>query len=482
VDPSHKTRDDASPSRDLHRILLPLLTGTAAGASLFLGGSANIELVLICGAAALIGVTWIFFPDGRLRVERVVVILSAACVLLPSISTVALGGATYLRPELLLVVAVWALYSLGHLVSASHAPLRRTPGSRWFLIFGGAILASMAWAATALDSWPSYRDLLELIKLGEYVLCFLLPATAAAGTLSTARTIRQLTLLLLLSLAFGFLQYYDALGVNAILSPIYAPTQMEGLLKYHRITGTTSNPNEFGALMVLGGAISLSAALSQKEGRKFYSIAFVLFAVGVVLTISRTALVSFAVVTVMVLLFSHERQDSLPRSGVRMAKRLVFILLLAFLLLQVAPSEFLPSVQQLANPGGASSWQGRLEKWEPALTAWSVSPLFGWGPAKEGMPTVVDNEWFLLLRRYGAIGVAVFVLWFATFYRRLGRMVRTANDSSTVALARALRALIIAYAVFMIPAGVYQNYQLMPILMLLLGLVFSRCSIPLQAE
>jgi O-antigen ligase len=61
---------------------------------------------------------------------------------------------------------------------------------------------------------------------------------------------------------------------------------------------------------------------------------------------------------------------------------------------------------QMLN-GTNASLLARFDMWGDAMDLFSRSPVFGWGPAKTSHPTVVDGEYFLLLRRYGVVGALV---------------------------------------------------------------------------
>lgn len=93
------------------------------------------------------------------------------------------------------------------------------------------------------------------------------------------------------------------------------------------------------------------------------------------------------------------------------------------IIIKMAPEKFFFRISQLGNIWDATSWQARIVKWKANYDIWKLSPLFGWGPGKMTMTTIVDNEWLLLLRRYGLIGVIIFILWFANFYFGLSKYV-----------------------------------------------------------
>ena len=109
----------------------------------------------------------------------------------------------------------------------------------------------MTYAAIVKNQPIIGRDFQELIKLLLYFLIFALIANQDIKPTSLKHYYKFALVVLMFSALFGFMQYIDFAGINQILSPYYAPTQMRGLLVHGRITGTTGNPNEFGALMVL---------------------------------------------------------------------------------------------------------------------------------------------------------------------------------------------------------------------------------------
>jgi len=85
------------------------------------------------------------------------------------------------------------------------------------------------------------------------------------------------------------------------------------------------------------------------------------------------------------------------------------------------------------------------------------------------MATIVDNERILILRRYGIIGILIFISFFSSVYLGLSRIHHSSQAVEVKALVTALQATIVGNAVYMIPAGVYHRLQLMPILLLFIG-------------
>jgi O-antigen ligase len=92
---------------------------------------------------------------------------------------------------------------------------------------------------------------------------------------------------------------------------------------------------------------------------------------------------------------------------------LIFCCVLIFIFFAIGPEKILFRYAQLEAIEQASSWQARQTMWDANLELWQQSYLLGWGPAKASMDVTVDNEWLLLLRRYGIVGLLVFLFFIA---------------------------------------------------------------------
>lgn len=201
------------------------------------------------------------------------------------------------------------------------------------------------------------------------------------------------------------------------------------------------------------------------------------FGIALALSGSRTALLSLLISVCMVLfLFVKCRHPGrLLRYLVGSTLTVSLLLGLALSLLQVLPEPLVDRfVVLLEEPTEHVSWQGRLRMWEPTFSLWTESPLLGWGPAKANHRVVVDNEWLLLLRRYGVVGLTAFLGLFGSLFVGLSDLRRDNREATGLALCIALQATLVGYALYMLTAGVYHMLQLMPITLLFLGLAYSQ--------
>ena len=463
---------------DKHRIPLVPLFAVALG--VLAGGlcafNALLGLIVIGAGVVIVVLDLLFFKNGRLSLDRIVIPLLIVAVLCPGIRL--LNGVPAVRLELVIIVIAWLLLLLGSLSAGTALRLRWNPTNKWFLLFGLVILVSIACAAFVRRYYPIGRDFWEFAKLIEYFLIFALVSSLRVPAERIGRYYVIALLVFLVSAAVGFAQYVNLFNINSIVTPYYAPTQLAGVVKAGRIVGTAGNPNAFGALMVLPASLALTGAvwLESRRIRLASWGAFLLFVLAIVLTLSRSAVLSLGVACCFILFFKYLASFGLARTIRMLCFALPALLVLVLIVIQLAPETFFSRLGGLTNLSAATSWQARLAIWNDQLAVWRQSPFVSWGPGKITMATTIDSEWLLLLRRYGALGVAVFILWFIGIYRTLSRVSRDNTNPYTKTLCVALQATLLAYAVFMIPAGVYHNLHLMPILLLFLGVAYSQRS------
>lgn len=225
-----------------HRNLLILLLLIAVGAVLgYLSATYTLfGLLLILAGLGILALLYIFFRNGRLSLERVIIPLLIVAILFPPIRFP--DGIPAMRLELVIIFVAWALFVLGYLAASKPIRLRWNPTNKWFLLFGACILASMAYAAFVQGYYPIARDFWEFGKLIEYFLIFALVSSLDISSEQMRKYYLISLIVFLCSAIFGFAQYFNLFDINSVVSPYYAPTQTEGIIRAGRIVGTTSNP------------------------------------------------------------------------------------------------------------------------------------------------------------------------------------------------------------------------------------------------
>lgn len=217
---------------------------------------------------------YIFFKKGMLSFQRIVIPLLVASILFPPIRLP--GGIPSIRVELIIILVAWALLLLGHFAIGQPIKFRRSSVYKWFILFGLAILLSINYGVIVKGYSIIGRDFWEFGKLLEYFLIFALVANLDISPNEIKRYYKIALVVFLCSAFFGIAQYLNLGNINATISPYYTPTQMRGLLVHKRIIGTTGNPNEFGALMVLASSLAFSGVLFFKKKQCVCFLGFVL--------------------------------------------------------------------------------------------------------------------------------------------------------------------------------------------------------------
>jgi len=427
--------------------------------------------LLVLGCIALV---YIFFKDGRLSLDRIVIPLLIVAVLLPPIRLS--DKLPAVRLELVIIVIAWALFVLGQLAAGKPLRLRWHPINKWFFLFGACILASIAYAALVMGSYPIARDFWEFVKLIEYFLIFALVASLDIPPEHMRKYYIITLIVFLCSAAFGFAQFFNLFDINSWLTPYYADPDKYGTFTGYWFLGTSGNPNEFGALMFLPASLALTGALWLKgRGIKLFSWAALgIFLLALMFNRSRAAAVGVIAAAAYIIFFKSFVLFGSGRTIRMLLWAVPLLLILGLCLFQVAPDFFSVRIPTALDLSDDTSWQNRLVKWESEVDIWKQSPLLGWGPAKETLTTVTDNEWLLFLKRYGVLGVLVFILWFASIYRTLSQIGCATKNDYTEIFCTALQATLIAYAIYMIPSNVYHSLHLMPILLIFLGLAYTQ--------
>lgn len=455
-------------------IICLLLTGLFSPA-------VSLQLSLLAGAALILAAVlyFVFYVERDSMHTGIIVFLTSLYVLLPPFRLP--EGIPDILPGLLFVFLIWAVFLFYHLAARKRISLGWNSSLTGLVLIGLAVFLSIAHAALFLDYHPVLNDWFELLKPVQYILILLLAANLNIRDGDFRKIYIAVLIIFSLSVLFGFAQYLNLFNMNNTIMPHYTKTQLIGLLRHQRILGTTANPNEFAALMVMAGAFALSGFLYLKKRlmRIVSAACFAAFSAGVMLTLSRTGLVVYLISCSFVFLWKYPFYLARLR---KMRGFVIMIIVMAVIFLavfQFAPDMFFVRMESGLVLEADRSWQIRMARWDDALAIWQQSPVFGWGPGKGTMTTIVDSEWLLLLRRYGIFGVTIFMFWFAGIFSALvklsGRKMQDENDEDYLKVfCISLQAIVIACLIYMFPVNIYHSMQLMPVLMILTGLVFSK--------
>lgn len=447
---------------------------------IFIGITASflkgIIILLVLGIIGLLFTITLVVRSNKSNIDQLVFPLIVTSILLPPISIN--DNIPYLRIELIIIFLYWLIFFSNPHFRVYLNFKYNSSLYRWFLFFALSICLSIIYAAFFLGYYPITRDLFEFLKLLEFFLIFILISNLkiSAGKIKKIYIISLF--LFLISSLFGFMQYFNFYNINYRVSTYYTKStpQINGLIHGSRIIGTTGNPNEFAALMVLAAFLALAGYvfLCERKIRIFSIISFIIFSITIILTLSRTGLIILIVGSIYILFIKCTLYYGIKNTFKRNIILFPLIIALIFFVMRYAPKDFFTRIDSGMNLNSDNSWQVRQIAWNFALDAFKKSPIFGWGPGKDSMTTIVDNEWLLLLRRYGIFGVSIFVLWFLNFYWRLKEIFHINNDFYIKTFSTCLQATILAYSIYMFPAAIYHSLQLMAVFILYLAVIFSQ--------
>ena len=134
-----------------------------------------------------------------------------------------------------------------------------------------------------------------------------------------------------------------------------------------------------------------------------------------------------------------------------------------------------------------SVFSGRLYTWQMGFLKFMLSPVFGWGYAMEnniineslGLTDTIrnfygpHNEYLEILISSGIIGLAIYLLFFITIYKKASLLSRNKADCFSMFLGKSVQAIIIALAVFNFADGWWHNAIVPAILMLIFGAMYA---------
>jgi len=274
---------------------------------------------------------------------------------------------------------------------------------------------------------------------------------------------------------FSILQYFNILEINRkILVPLYyynqplAQSKAIALVQgvhWRRIVGTFGNPNYLGMFFaILWGAISSYYLFPIKKKMKLHTL--IIVGIGIitflVLTGSRTAMVSFAMITV-VSTFSGKLKIN------KLKYLFIIIVLVMLVVLLITPSYF---VRRIFSE--YTSFQEHLRMFRETFKEINKSLIFGLAPAKMQLSSVVDNEYLLYWRRYGLIGLILFLtLHFCPFKRGFLKFSSGKRCiDKNIGLFTMQLALI--WAIYGLTSDAFKNPQIMGIVFFLIGLSWAK--------
>ncbi|UFU02384.1 O-antigen ligase family protein [Ruania suaedae] len=290
-----------------------------------------------------------------------------------------------------------AVQLVGHVVGFDRLPTaaQASAADRWLILMAALCGVTLAVA----DGIRTRGDLDRLLRLLVVFAC----AMSLVGAL---QFFAELDLTRAISIP-GLVQNYELIHVGA-----------RGDGDFPRVAGTANHYIEFGVVLALVLPVAMHYALFSPPGhsRMWRWSAVGLIALGIPLSISRSAIVTvFVVMVLMAIIWPWRQRYNAAVIGV-----------LATGAFHVLNRGVLGTIRGLfTNAENDPSVLARIERTATVLELWRDRPLLGWGA---GMVTpeeflLLDNQVYMFLIAGGVIGVAGFLVFFVLPYL-LGRSIR----------------------------------------------------------
>ncbi|MDM1248680.1 O-antigen ligase family protein [Acinetobacter sp. R933-2] len=327
------------------------------------------------------------------------------------------------------------------------------------LLMGGCVFISSIYSeAIGLTTFSS-RNYIEAIKYLQYVPYLM---SLSFFYLLGDDVFKKILNFITLFVIFVFMiQWFDFAGLKPILVNMYLDSDsphFNGVLEGWRLTLTGSGPNEGAAIAVF---LLIYNFVMYLKSRKIYYIFTVLgLILAVLMSQSRTSLIGSFFVLTLILFFDK---------NINLIYKFLFLffnLFFVFIIFAYFEFEYIKVGLELAYSGDNNSLNLRYENLYNGLKYFYESPIFGVGPAKNELSTIIDSEYVLILQRYGFLGVFVFSFFIL-------RLIFNSFKERNLLASNILFGYTIFTLFVMLTNNAYSGYQLMSITIFLIIWIFS---------
>jgi hypothetical protein len=377
-------------------------------------------------------------------------------ILLPSFGV--LPGLPALRVD-----DIFLLFWLVLLLSRRTVPVGFKSGRCWVLV-GFLFLFVLSMLNGLVYGYAgSFGDFNQFIRFAKYISMYLLGYSVLNKY--NKEDYRSLFSFVILCgtvlFVIAVVQYFDILGLNKYYVQLVAPTQYETLVGgylHPRPVGMIGNPNELGFLFVLLFFIALFSLQNFKI--KMNALHGVVFFIGILLTMSRGSFLSM-VGGFLSYVFVYSMYQGILSKVKMIAYSMFFALILSAITLHPFVYDKLTWRLALAfDSGSDSAFQTRLDNWSENIEIIKKHPILGVGPLRRAdFLYAADNEWLLIWRSYGSVGLVFVVTIFSwSIFKRKAAQTKSFEV-----------ALVISSFIYMIPTAVFYSLVIFPFFLFLLA-------------
>lgn len=427
----------------------------------------NVMLYMaVFGVAAflVVFVAWRFSKSAALSVFAGLLILSPPVFVATTLPSIRFD-------EVMLVLLLIRL-----LCEDPHSFLKQNAAAiKLFFLIVAYGLISILHSFLFLGCIPSVGDFFEIARFIEYGIVVAVAKIVASGASNKDihNFFNSFIFFSFVFILFCFYQFFNLFHFNGNISFLYThELHVYALNKYRRVIGTVANPNSAGFFLnIIFFYMVCRLFFFQRKEKKVIIWAEVLLAIAsfaaLLCTLSRTnILANFICVTWLIFKFQK-------RASPRMKKVTLLLLFaaVAFVAIFFAFDEsFRIRMISGLDLTHDRSLLARFQRWADVLQEIAKSPLFGWGPAKNvfDIAPPVDNEYLLVLRKYGIIGFGFYVFSYYLIYREAS-VAEKSRDMRWFGLFE--KCTLLCVAINNITGGVLYHVQIMPFLLLIVAFI-----------
>lgn len=364
-----------------------------------------------------------------------------------------------------------------------------------FLLYGIVVLFSI-FLGFLLEGDVFPRDFMELARLAKYWLMLRLATSLRWSKQDVSDALKVLLWTGLVGACVAFAQSRDSFAINSIYTPLFIKDFRLDTVQY-QVPGTIQNYNLFGTFLAMVASVAWGLLLFANTTGKEKIVATGVLAASTLALVMTTSKGSFVALLLAAFLLW------LLRLALVKKRRFVHVLLLCMMLVAgvllgravLGAPESLASGHPLRPLAGrfqpehlALSLELRMSDWQLAMELATESIIFGSGPSKDEAVLTFHSEYLTHLRRYGVVGLAVYLLLLGTAAITLVQCLKrkkgtsTAKNDLTAALAAGALAAILVFVVTGAIYQVFQQLQLAAVFWWLVGIAYAYCSAASQGQ
>lgn len=379
----------------------------------------------------------------------------------------------------------------------------------YFLLVSLSFVISTVTGIIVVPHKTGLGDFLEFYRYPLYIILYLFAKRIKLDSLQ--QVVKPIFIMFIIIELFGVLQFLNLFNINETLGMLYTMSERhyQMIVHQHRIPGTFLNPNMYGSFLIIVISLLLGYLTYGKLSKKtviFLYIGIFLTLVSVILTTSRTAVITLGgIIIYWILLNLVTNRKKLKETIVNGLIVLAVYLLAAVILiphisyLNYAATQLYDTYTAEEAEGqqgdlpedddattnknsvnsakksleSVSSFKNRYDYWELNFQEFLKSPLVGHGPMRENFVSFADNTYLYVLARYGIVGLLILAGFiFFTYINTLKSIIGKKNKP-TLFLATAINLIVVGYIVMGMVSEVWYNLQSMAFLFIVLGLLYN---------